>query len=325
MGHLAMANFWRGNTPAERAASLHVKSPPLQPKPAPAPAQGADPASNAAAIQTWTGDEIAIEIQSGTLAGAYRSWRAATTKALPRLSDMSVPEAKAALDDMMMLMKKDDDYIIVSQSANYIRNLGRDLRGALLSELKVPTAEAMKQIYNDCFEKKQPIYVRYVSELSKQSVYWEALMLPLAADDSGRPMYCLNLVSLIDDKTAILQAVFDRASVGMIVAAPTRSENGQIDDGQILGINSRAKEMLRFSQSHRQIQTIRQLGPWFRDGTEWTRMGMTNENGRTKIRYRDSHAKDFEVTIEAFSRFVLFSIVEMSRVEHTRPAVAAKA
>jgi PAS domain-containing protein len=303
-----MVNFLSGGLLAKRPA-VHVKSPPIQPKPAPdtVVSDGA-----AAAIQTWSGDEIAIEMQSGNLAGAYRAWRSATSNVLPRLKDMSVPEATAALDDMVMLMKHDDDYIFVSQSANYIRNIGRDLRGSLMSDIKISTTGPMKAIYNTCFEKRQPIYARYVSELSQQSVYWEVLILPLAADDSGRPMYCLNLVSLIDDKTAILQAVFDRAPMGMIVAAPTRSENGQIDDGKILSINTRAKNMLRLSQSQRQVQTIRQLGPWFRDGTEWTRIGMTTmEGGCTKIRYRDSVAKNFEVTIEAFSRFVLFSIIEL--------------
>jgi PAS domain-containing protein len=303
-----VVNFFGNSTSAKRPAPhVNVKSPPIQPKPDATAADG-----SVAAIQTWSGDEIAVEIQSGNLAGAYRVWRSATSNVLPRLKDMSAPEAKAALDDMVLLMKHDDDYIFVSQSANYIRNIGRDLRGCLMSDIKISTTGPMKAIYNTCFEKRQPIYARYVSELSQQSVYWEALILPLAADDSGRPMYCLNLVSLIDDKTAILQAVFDRAPMGMIVAAPTRSENGQIEDGKILSINTRAKNMLRLSQSQRQVQTIRQLGPWFRDGTEWTRIGMTTmEGGCTKIRYRDSVAKNFEVTIEAFSRFVLFSIIEL--------------
>ena len=325
-----MVNFWRGNAPAARPAAAQVKSPSIQPKQASGPAVKAQAApgnakpANTAAIQTWVGDDIVIEVQSGNLAGAYRAWKAVTSKALPRLSDMTGPESKAALDDMMMMMKKDDDYLVVAQSPNYIRTLERDLRGTLLTEIKVPTADAMRQVYDTCIETKKPVYVRYVSELSKQSVYWEALILPLAAEDNGRPIFALNLVSLIDNKAAILQAVFDRSPVGMIVAAPTISENGQIDDGQILSINNRAKEMLRLSQSQRQIQTIRQLGPWFRDGTEWTRIGMsTIENGRTKIRYRNDTAKDFEVTIETFSRFVLFSIVELAPTTAAKPAAAA--
>jgi PAS domain-containing protein len=264
-------------------------------------------------IQSWKGDDILVEVQSGNLAGAYRAWRAATARALPRLIDLTTSEARAAIDDMMlMLMKKDDDFVVVAQSRNYIHGIGLDLRGKLHTEMKTPTSEAINSLVQWTMESRQPIYARYVSGFSKQSVYWEMLILPLAADDSGKPAFALNLVSLMDDKSAIMQMVFDRSPVGMIVAAPTRSEKGPVDDGEILSINARAREILRLSESQRRIQTIRQLGPWFRDGTEWVRVGVSAiENGQTRIGYRDHVGKEFEVTIEMFSRFVLFSIVEL--------------
>src|SRR4051812_32799664 len=169
---------------------------------------------------------------------------------------------------MLMLMKKDDDTVVVAQSRNYIQHVGRDLRGTLSSELKTSTSEGINKLVRQAFASKEPVYCRYVSGFSKQSIYWELLILPLAADDRGEVAFVVNLVSLIDDKSAIMQSVFDRSPVGMIVAAPTRSSGGLIDDGEILSINSRAREMLRLSESGRRIQTLRQLGPWFRDGTE---------------------------------------------------------
>ena len=292
------------------------------PKPAPAAAPAAKPAAPAAAtaapsvtVQTWTGIEIPTEIHSRVLAGAYRAWMAATAARLPRFSDMVESNARVALDDMMLLSKTDTDYLVVAQSPNYIRNVGRDLRGLLLSEFKVPIADAMKGIYDVCIDKHQPVYARYVSELSQQSIYWEVLVVPLAADNSGRPTFVLNLVSLIDDKSAVMQMVFDRSPVGMIVSVPTQGEGGKTDDGIILSINERAKSMLRLADRQRQIQTLRQLGPWFRDGTAWTQIVSTTENGRPKIYYRDDAAKNFAVTIEAVSRFVLFSIVEVDEYE----------
>ena len=292
-----------------------ASAPPAPPVAKPAPAAPAAAAASSVTVQTWTGTDIPTEIHSRVLAGAYRAWMAAVANRLPRFNDMVDSNARTALDDMMLLTKTEHDYLVVAQSPNYIRNVGRDLRGLLLSEFKVPIAAAMKDIYETSIAKKLPVYARYVSELSKQSIYWEVLVVPLAADDSGKPTFVLNLVSLIDDKSAVMQMVFDRSPVGMIVSVPTQGEGGKTEDGIILSINDRAKSMLRLADSQRQIQTLRQLGPWFRDGTAWTQIASTTDNGRPKIYYRDDMAKNFAVTIEAISRFVLFSIVEVDEYE----------
>jgi hypothetical protein len=268
-----------------------------------------------ATIQSWTGDDVALEIQGKNILDAYRAWMSTTSMRLPRLSDIVASDGKAALDDMMLMMKTGDDYVVVAQSTNYIRNVDRDMRGCLMSEFKVPMAEPMKELYDQAFEQKQPIYARYVSEFSKRSIHWEVLILPLAADGGGRPIFALNLVGLIDDRSAVLQMVFDRSPMGMIVAAPTQTHAGQIDDGRILIINARAKSILRLTENHRHLQTIRQLGPWFKDGTAWTRLGMTTDGGQTTVYYRDDAGKNFGMTIEAFSRFVLFSIIEVDKYE----------
>jgi hypothetical protein len=295
-----------------------LKSPPKTAKPAAPPVAkpaAAPAAATSLAVQTWAGLDIPTEVHSRVLAGAYRAWMAAVLKRLPRFNDMVESNARVALDDMMLLTKTDNDYLVVAQSANYIRNVGRDLRGLSLSEFKVPIANAMKEIYDTCVTKREPVYARYVSELSQQSIYWEVLVVPLAADDSGKPAFVLNMVSLIDDKSAVMQMVFDRSPVGMIVSVPTQGEGGKTEDGIILSINDRAKSMLRLADRQRQIQTLRQLGPWFRDGTAWTQIASTTDNGRPKIYYRDDAAKNFAVTIEAISRFVLFSIVEVDEYE----------
>ena len=309
-----MVNFWRGNQPTKPSPLKSVAKPAAAPaRQAPEPAAAEAAADNS--IQSWTGVDIAVEIQSSNLAAAYRTWRAVTARPLPRLIDITESsDAKAAVDDLsLMLMKKDDDSVVVSQSRNYIQHIGKDLRGALSSEMKTPTSEGITRLVKQVLATKDSIYCRYVSGFSKQNVYWEMLLLPLAADDRGEATFVLNLVSLIDDKSAIMQAVFDRSPVGKIVAAPTRSKGGQIDDGEILAINARARDILRLSESGRRIQTLRQLGPWFRDGTEWVRTGITAvENGQTRIIYRDHAGKTFEVTIEGFSRFVLFSILEIA-------------
>jgi hypothetical protein len=315
-----MVSFWRGNAPPARPAVARASAVPKATARRPVESDSSSVVRDAP-IQSWTGEDIRVQIQSGNLANAYQTWRGATARPLPRLVDLTETDARAAIDDMsMMLFKKDDgDFVVVAQSRNYIQMIERDLRGKLHSEMKTPTAEGVNALMNWAIDNRAPVFARYVSGFSKQSLYWEVLILPLAADDSGKPVFTLNVVSLIGDKSAIMQEVFERSPVGMILAVPTASEKGGIDNGEILSINTRAREILRLTDSKRRIQTIRQLGPWFRDGTEWERTGVGSiENGRTRVSYRDGAGKNFEVTIELFSRYVLFSIVETADTEQAK-------
>jgi hypothetical protein len=320
-----MVSFWRGNAAPARPAVAKAGVAASKPAAARRPVEPDNSKAMHAPIQSWTGEDIRVQIQSANLASAYRAWRGATDRPLARLVDLTGTDARAAIDDMsMMLLKKDDgDFVVVAQSRNYIHLIERDLRGKLHSEMKTPTAEGINALMNWAIDNRAPVFARYVSGFSKQSLYWEVLILPLAADDSGKPAFTLNVVSLIGDKSAIMQEVFERSPVGMILAVPTASEKGGIDNGEILSINTRAREILRLTDSQRRIQTIRQLGPWFRDGTEWERTGVGSiENGRTRVSYRDGAGKNFEVTIELFSRYVLFSIVETARTEQVTLAPA---
>jgi hypothetical protein len=73
-----------------------------------------------AAVQTWTGVSISTEIQSRTLATAYRQWLLIKPTRQPRLKDM-IAAASNPADDMLLNLRIGDDYIVVSQSESYIR------------------------------------------------------------------------------------------------------------------------------------------------------------------------------------------------------------
>lgn len=143
------------------------------------------PSQGLATVQTWNGASINAEIHGRTLAAAYRQWLLLKPTRQPRLKDM-IAAASNPADDMLLNLRMGDDYIVVSQSESYIRNVGRDLRGSLISELKFPTANSTKLIYDDCIAQRHPIYARYISSLSQQNIYWEALVLPLAANERGQ-------------------------------------------------------------------------------------------------------------------------------------------
>jgi hypothetical protein len=101
--------------------------------------------SDSAHIQCWTGLDIPVEINAQGLLTAYDSWSAVQTRGLPRLSDLIATDAAKADNDMLLLLKLSNDYIAVAQGADYIRRIGRDLRGRLLSEFNARSAPCSRK------------------------------------------------------------------------------------------------------------------------------------------------------------------------------------
>jgi PAS domain-containing protein len=263
-------------------------------------------------VQYWTGADIPLEIHSAKLQQAYRRWQNAAVNGVPRLRDLAEPHSPSMVTDVMLLHKLEDDYLIVHQGADYMRNLGRDLRGLLLSELKVPTAPIMKELYDTCLAERQVLYVRYISELSSNNLYWEGLLLPLRAADSRDPAFVKNYLLPIDDKTDILQRIIDRSPLGIVAAIPFGASKGNIQDGRIVIVNAYAKELLKFTEKGAQIHYVRELTPWIRDQLGWEKINEGSDQLQTRVNYicrRTERA--YLMTIDPLKRFILLSFYEV--------------
>jgi PAS domain-containing protein len=260
-----------------------------------------------AAVQTWNGVRIGSEIHGRALAAAYRQWLLLKPTRLPRLKDM-IESMSNPSDDWLLMLRTGDDYVVVSQSESYIRNIGHDLRGSLASDLKFPTANSMKLIYDDCIAQRQPTYARYISSLSQQNVYWETLVLPLAADGGGRPIFGLSIVAPLNEKTDILQILYDRSPIGMIAAVPTMNSVNKTDDGRILTMNARARQLLRLPPDGQQLYYVGQLVPYMRENLGWTRTGTSLDGHTTRLTFDTEDGTKHSVTIELINQFILISI-----------------
>lgn len=275
--------------------------------------------SGNAQVQYWTGADISIEFNSERLTSAHRAWAAVSAADIPRLSEILDSDARAAANDHLLYLRVKDDYLVVSQGNDHLRHIGHDMRGHMLSEIQTPIARVIKDLHDQCLAEKQAIYIRFVSDLASENIYWESLKLPLRADDAGQAHMIMNYSIPIDNKTDILQMVLDRAPVAMIAAVPLGEVRGSID-GRIIMVNSRAKQLLKFDECGSRVQYIRELVPWLRDVSGWTRTGIKVEGPKTRIHYADKSAQRFVVTMEALKRFVLFTFAALPAAETVQSA-----
>lgn len=267
-----------------------------------------------AAIQIWTGKAIGDQIHSKSLGSAYRQWLFHRASRQPRLRDIYV-KGSNSFDDMLLNLKVGNEYIVVSQSDSYIRNLGRDLRGSMSSELKFATANSMRDIFDDCLARKQPAYARYISSLSEQNVYWETLILPLAADEHSAPVFAMSYMAMLSEKTDILQILYDRSPVGIVAAVPIMDGQSKTDDARILTMNNKARQILKQDPARSQFHSVGEMIHFLRDGLHWSATGTSSEQQITRVDYRDPAGHAFSMTIELISQFLLISIAERDQPE----------
>jgi PAS domain-containing protein len=263
-----------------------------------------------AAIQTWTGKAIAEQIHGKPLSEAYRHWLYHRASRQPQLRDM-YSKSFTAYGDILLNLKIGDEHVVVSQSDSYIRNIGQDLRGARLSELRFATANSLREIYNQCLATRQPIYARYISSLSDQNVYWEVLVLPLSMNERSTPIFTMSFVSLLSEKIDVLQILYERSPVGIVAAVPIMNGENKTDDARILTMNAKARNILRQDPSRFQIHTIGELIRYLSEGLSWVPVKSGMEGQVTRIDYRDPDGNLFSVSIEFVSQIVLISLAEL--------------
>jgi PAS domain-containing protein len=269
-----------------------------------------------AAIQIWTGQAIGDQIHSKMLSASYRRWLYSKVSRLPRLRD--VPTS-SSFDDTILYLKVGNDHLVLAQSESYIRNMGKDLRGLLLSELQVATANSLREVFDDCIARQQPSYARFISSLSERNVYWESLNLPLPVDGRGKPVLTLSCMAMLSEKIDVLQVFYDRSPVGIVAAVPIMDGQNKTDDARILTMNAKARQLLRQDASHIELHSIGEMIEFLGKTLQWSGVDTASDGQQTRIRYRDPAGEEFTMTIEMLNQFVLISLAEQAKAGQPSP------
>jgi len=263
-----------------------------------------------AAIQIWTGQAIGDQIHSKMLSTAYRRWLYNRATRLPRLRDLPT---SSSFDDTILYLKVGNDHLVLAQSESYIRNMGKDLRGLLLSELQVASANSLREVFDDCIARQQPSYTRFISSLSERNVYWESLNLPLSADGRGKPTLTLSCMALLSEKIDVLQIFYDRSPIGIVAAVPIMNGQNKTDDARILTMNAKARQILKQDESRINLYSIGEMIQFLGKNLQWSGVDTASDGQQTQIRYRDPSGEEFSMTIELINQFVLISLAEQTK------------
>ena len=281
----------------------------------PSPAKAIDAgATSRAPIQIWSGKSIREQIHSKSLENAYRHWLYHRATRQPRLRDMYFKESNS-FDDTLLNLKVGHQHIVVSQSDSYIRDVGRDLRGALSSELKFATANSMRDIFDDCLARKGPVYARYITSLSEQSVYWEVLVVPLAADERSAPIFTMCYMAMLSEKVDVFQILYDRSPIGIVAAVPIMDGHNKPADARILTMNNKAKQILKQEGARLPLHTVGEMVHFLHHDLKWSATGTTSKDHVTGIDYNDPADQKFSMTIELINQFILISLAEHDQPE----------
>lgn len=271
------------------------------------------------AVQFWSGDTIERECRTPLLASFFERWCKLNHVRLPRLRTMMESAPDQILNHLQIVHRLPDDFVLVHEGAAAMRILSRESRGMLRSEIDSQAAREITWLYRAVIEHRQAVYFRYVSERKGEPRFVEQIAVPVAADDSGEPEYILTLVSQMDDRNDVLQAIFEHSNLGLIAALPTSRADGKPLDGPIIMINRRARQLIKLPPGVDRLKSIRELGPWLRDGARWTRIDAQTRGGRSEIVYEDNNSRQtFVVGVEQVDRFMLISVDDVTGTPRAR-------
>lgn len=269
---------------------------------------------NGSEIQIWEGTAVFNACRSSFLRTRLENWIKAsrTAGAAPLLKELYGAEEEARLDGAMLLMQLGTDFIYVHQGPTSVQEYGKVFRGVLLSSITGSMSVSFRQHYNATVHDMRPRYMQFRTDFSARHVRWERIILPLVSDEGQTAKFLLLYSEPMDDKLEILQAVFDRSSIGMIAAAKAIGEQRALEDAEILLINARAKSMLGLPDDGPQLSCVRDMRAWVQNKIKWSQVSDPKiTSGRTIISYTDAvKNKKITVVIEPIEHFVIFHILD---------------
>lgn len=265
-------------------------------------------------IQVWEGTAVFSVCRSLFLRTRLENWIKASRSAgaPPLLHELYGFEEEAHLDDAMLVLQQGDDFIYVHQGTKSVHEYGKVFRGVLLSTVPGNMSLSFRRHYNAAAHDLRPRYMQFRTDFSARHVRWERIVLPLVSDEKQTSKFLLLYSEPLDDRLDILQAAFDRSSIGMIAAAKTIGEEKTLEDAAILLINSRARSMLAIEADSPPISTVRDLRAWVQSVKKWEQIGdPKTTSGKTIIGFRDKEkAKNITVVIEPIEHFVIFHLLD---------------
>ena len=265
-------------------------------------------------IQVWEGTSVFGVCRSLFLRSRLENWIKASRSAgaPPLLHELYGFEEEAHLDDAMLVLQQGDDFVYVHQGAKSVHEYGKVFRGVLLSTVPGNMSQSFRRHYNAAAHDMRPRYMQFRTDFSARHVRWERIILPLVSDENHTSKFLLLYSVPLDDKLDILQAAFDRSSIGMIAAAKTIGEEKTLEDAAVLLINNRARSMLAMDEDTIPVSTVRDLRSWVQGIRKWEQIGEPKTtSGKTILGFKDKEkAKTITVVIEPIEHFVIFHMLD---------------
>lgn len=265
-------------------------------------------------IQVWEGTAVFSICRSHFLRSRLENWVKATRTAgaAPLLKELYGFEEETHLDDAMLLLQQGDDFVYVHQGTNSVHEYGKIFRGVLLSSIPGNMGTSFRRHYNAALADMRPRYMQFRTDFSARHVRWERIVLPLVSDENQTTKFLLLYSEPLDDKLEILQAAFDKSSIGMVAATKTIGEEKSLEDATILLVNNRARSMLGMDEDFIPISTVRDLRAWVQNVRKWEMLSEPKTtSGKTIVGYHDREkAKNITVVIEPIEHFVIFHMLD---------------
>jgi hypothetical protein len=154
-------------------------------------------------------------------------------------------------DNAAYMIPAGDDFFYMHFGKNVAAAVGQDFTGRLMVPVNDTVAHDLRDAYRQAGIAGKPLFLRYTTEIARNALIWERLVLPVPVEGLGQLLVCYSEV--LSHHQDVFEYLFHKARNAWIVTYPIfRGED--FDDGWILLMNDAARAAFSYDRPIRSLR-----------------------------------------------------------------------
>jgi hypothetical protein len=194
-------------------------------------------------VKSWFGASVQAVASHPAVQALAMKWLQIKTERDPCLADFWHNPDEAFTNNTILFLKGERDFTYLHHG-RYLRDrIGFSMQGLQLGALRTKVRGALMEIYDRSSAGMELAYFQSFADFQQDVVLWGRLCLPLRISEDDPRVAILLYCHPIEDKASIARTVFERSSIGIIIATPIKDDGGRIEDAWVVAQNEHAGEV----------------------------------------------------------------------------------
>ncbi|MBY0382718.1 MAG: hypothetical protein K2W78_12460 [Xanthobacteraceae bacterium] len=199
------------------------------------------------ALEIFTGPLIPRELTTAAMEFLWAKWKTLYATGDLTLQRLVEESSYPLRTNCVYLLTTGDDFVYAYVGDAIQKATGHNRAGTLLSQSNNPLSSEYAAVYRKVADQMTPACLRYTSPRSQNGKLWLRLALPVRI--APNTMMIVVYSEFVSHHMEVYDHLFRTAPDAMVIASPIVNDVGHTQDGWVVMMNDRAREVLGFTSS----------------------------------------------------------------------------